>query len=128
MATSKKIEIVYHNGQPDGIRSLRRHLSTMTTYIIPRTMLTEAKEISGINRPGVYYLINEDTDNSQPGLRWGVISMLRMCLMPYPLSAVSSILRIKKCLRESLIRSRQVFRNWATVRIPRQRQSAICFT
>ena len=62
MATSKKIEIVYHNGQPDGIRSLRRHLSTMTTYIIPRTMLTEAKEISGINRPGVYYLINEDTD------------------------------------------------------------------
>lgn len=63
MPTSKKIEIVYHNGQPDGIRSLRRHLSTMTTYIIPRTMLSEAKGVSGVNRPGIYYLINEDTNN-----------------------------------------------------------------
>lgn len=64
MTTSKKLEIIYHNGQPDGIRSLRRHLSTMTTYIIPRTMLSEAKTISGVNRPGIYYLINEDTNNS----------------------------------------------------------------
>lgn len=32
MAISKKLEIIYHNGQPDGIRSIRRHLSTMTTY------------------------------------------------------------------------------------------------
>ena len=36
MAISKKLEIIYHNGQPDGIRSIRRHLSTMTTYVIPR--------------------------------------------------------------------------------------------
>lgn len=35
MAISKKLEIIYHNGQPDGIRSIRRHLSTMTTYVIP---------------------------------------------------------------------------------------------
>ncbi|HIS35070.1 TPA: GIY-YIG nuclease family protein, partial [Candidatus Scatousia excrementigallinarum] len=34
MTTSKKLEIIYHNGQPDGIRSIRRHLSTMTTYVI----------------------------------------------------------------------------------------------
>lgn len=33
MAISKKLEIIYHNGQPDGIRSIRRHLSTMTTYV-----------------------------------------------------------------------------------------------
>lgn len=32
MATSKKLEIIYHDGQPDGIRSVRRHLSTVTTY------------------------------------------------------------------------------------------------
>ena len=63
MATSKKLEIIYHNGQPDGIRSVRRHLSTVTTYVIPRTMLGEAKSISGINRPGIYYLINENEDN-----------------------------------------------------------------
>lgn len=33
--SSKKLEIIYYNGQPDGIRSVRKHLSTMTTYIIP---------------------------------------------------------------------------------------------
>ena len=63
MAASKKLEIIYHNGQPDGIRLIRRHLSTVTTYVIPRTMLAEAKNISGINRPGIYYLINENEDN-----------------------------------------------------------------
>lgn len=63
MATSKKLEIIYHNGQPDGIRSIRRHLSTMTTYVIPRPLLSEAKKITGINRPGIYYLINESDEN-----------------------------------------------------------------
>jgi hypothetical protein len=63
MAISKKLEIIYHDGQPDGIRSVRRHLSTVTTYVIPRTMLSGAKSISGINRPGIYYLINEDENN-----------------------------------------------------------------
>ena len=63
MAISKKLEIIYHNGQPDGIRSIRRHLSTMTTYVIPRTLLSEAKKLSGINRPGIYYLISENDDN-----------------------------------------------------------------
>ena len=64
MAISKKLEIIYHNGQPDGIRSIRKHLSTMTTYIIPRTMLSEAKGLTGVVRPGIYYLINEDTQNN----------------------------------------------------------------
>jgi len=63
MAISKKLETIYHNGQPDGIRSIRRNLSTMTVYVIPRPLLTEAKSISGINRPGIYYLINESDDN-----------------------------------------------------------------
>ena len=35
----------------------------MTTYVIPRPLLSEAKSISGINRPGIYYLINEDDGN-----------------------------------------------------------------
>ncbi len=63
MATSKKLEIIYHNGQPDGIRSIRRHLSTMTTYVIPRPLLSDSKKITGINRPGIYYLINENDEN-----------------------------------------------------------------
>lgn len=52
------LEIIYHNGQPDGIRSIRRHLSTMTTYVIPRPLLSEAKKLAGINRPGFFYLIS----------------------------------------------------------------------
>lgn len=64
MAISKKLEIIYHNGQPDGIRSIRKHLSTITTYIIPRTMLSDAKGLTGVIRPGIYYLINEDTQNN----------------------------------------------------------------
>lgn len=63
MATSKKLEIIYYNGQPDGVRSIRRHLSTITTYVIPRPLLAEAKKISGITRPGIYYLINENDEN-----------------------------------------------------------------
>lgn len=63
MAISKKLEIIYHNGQPDGIRSIRRHLSTMTTYVIPRPLLSEAKKLTGINRPGIYYLISENDEN-----------------------------------------------------------------
>ena len=63
MAISKKLETIYHNGQPDGIRSIRRQLSTMTTYVIPRPLLSEAKKLSGINRPGIYYLISENDDN-----------------------------------------------------------------
>ena len=63
MATTKKFEIIYHDGHSDGIRSIRRHLSTMTTYVIPRPLLAEAKKIMGINRPGIYYLINENDEN-----------------------------------------------------------------
>lgn len=35
----------------------------MTTYIIPRPLLSEAKKLTDINRPGIYYLIGENDDN-----------------------------------------------------------------
>lgn len=63
MAISKKLETIYYNGKPDGIRSIRRHLSTMTTYVIPCPLLAEAKKISNTNRPGIYYLISENDNN-----------------------------------------------------------------
>lgn len=63
MAVSKKLEIIYYNGEPDGIRSIRRQLSTMTAYIIPRHLLPEAKKLAGLNRHGIYYLISEGSDN-----------------------------------------------------------------
>lgn len=63
MAISKKLEIIFFNGQPNGIRSVRRYLSAMTTYVIPRPLLAEAKKISNTNRPGIYYLISENDNN-----------------------------------------------------------------
>ena len=63
MAISKKLEMIYYNGEPDGLRSVRRHLSTITTYIIPRPLLSEAKNLPGVTRPGIYYLISENDDN-----------------------------------------------------------------
>lgn len=41
MAISKKLEIIYHNGQPDGIRSIRRQLSTMGW--IPQNMIQKKR-------------------------------------------------------------------------------------
>ena len=63
MADSKTFEVIYHNGQPDGIRLIRQHFSPMMTYVVPRPLLSEAKKISGTDRPGIYYLIRENEEN-----------------------------------------------------------------
>lgn len=61
MSKSKRLEIIFHNGEPDGIRTYMRHLSTIKAYIVPRQYLSEAKSISGVDNPGVYFLINDET-------------------------------------------------------------------
>ena len=64
MSISKKAEIIFHNGQPDGIRLIRKNLSTITTYVVPRPLLSDAKSVTGVNKPGIYYLISESSDNN----------------------------------------------------------------
>lgn len=64
MSISKKVEIIFHNGQPDGIRLIRKNLSTITTYVVPRPLLSDAKSVTGVNKPGIYYLISESSDNN----------------------------------------------------------------
>lgn len=54
---------IYYNNQPDGIRVISRTNSTITTHGIQRTLLNDAKKIEGFDRPGIYYLINENDDN-----------------------------------------------------------------
>lgn len=61
MAKSKRLEVIFHNGEPDGIRTYMRHLSTIKAYVVPRQYLAEAKKITGINHPGVYFLVNDET-------------------------------------------------------------------
>lgn len=60
MARSKRLEIIFHNGEPEGIRIYIRHLSTIKAFVIPRIFLNEAKKLTGVDNPGVYFLINDD--------------------------------------------------------------------
>lgn len=61
MARSKRLEIIFHNGEPEGIRIYMRHLSTVKAFVIPRICLNEAKKLTGVDNPGVYFLINDET-------------------------------------------------------------------
>ena len=61
MSKTKRLEIIFHNGEPDGIRTYMRHLSTMKSFVVPRPYLNEAKKLTGINNPGVYFLIDDET-------------------------------------------------------------------
>ena len=61
MSKSKRLEIIFHDGEPDGIRTYMRHLSTIKAYVVPRQYLSEAKSISGVDNPGVYFLVNDET-------------------------------------------------------------------
>lgn len=58
MGISKKLETIYHNGQPDGIRSIRRSLSTMTTYVIPLPTAFRSEEHYG-HQPARHLLFNK---------------------------------------------------------------------
>ncbi len=61
MARSKRLDIIFHNGEPDGIRIYMRYLSTVKAFVIPRLYLSEAKKLTGVDNPGVYFLINDET-------------------------------------------------------------------
>lgn len=61
MGRSKRLEIIFHNGEPEGIRIYMRHLSTIKAFVIPRIYLNEAKKLTGVDNPGVYFLIDDDT-------------------------------------------------------------------
>lgn len=61
MGKSKRLEIIFHNGEPEGIRIYMRHLSTIKAFVVPRIYLNEAKKLTGVDNPGVYFLINDET-------------------------------------------------------------------
>ena len=61
MSKTKRLEIIFHNGEPDGIRIYMRHLSTIKAFVVPRPYLNEAKTLTGVDNPGVYFLINDET-------------------------------------------------------------------
>ena len=61
MTKTKRLEIIFHNGEPEGIRTYMRHLSMIKAFVVPRQYLGEAKSISGVDNPRVYFLINDET-------------------------------------------------------------------
>ena len=60
MTKMELMQIIFHDGKPDGIRTCMRRLSPMKAYVIPRSCLSDAKNITGINNPGIYFLINDE--------------------------------------------------------------------
>lgn len=61
MGRSKRLEVIFHNGEPDGIRIYMRALSTIKAFVVPRLYLNEAKKLTGVDNPGVYFLINDES-------------------------------------------------------------------
>lgn len=61
MARAKRLEVIFHNGEPEGIRIYMLHLSTIKAFVVPRIYLNEAKKLTDIDNPGVYFLINDET-------------------------------------------------------------------
>lgn len=59
MAGARRLEVIYFTGDPDGLRQISIRTSQIRTYIVPRKLLSEAKGLPDITRPGVYFLINE---------------------------------------------------------------------
>lgn len=57
------MQIIFHDGKPDGVRTYMKRLSPMKAYVVPRPCLTDAKNITGINNPGIYFLINDTGGN-----------------------------------------------------------------
>ena len=60
MGRSKRLEVIFHNGEPEGIRIYMRHLSTIKAFVVPRIFLNDAKTLTDIDNPGVYFLINDE--------------------------------------------------------------------
>lgn len=54
MSKSKRLETIFYNGEPDGIRIYMRHLSTIKTYVVPRQYLGEAKGLTGVDNPAFF--------------------------------------------------------------------------
>lgn len=55
----KKIELMLIDGKGNGLRQARIHPSTITSYIVPRKDISAAGKLSGIDRHGVYFLLDK---------------------------------------------------------------------
>ena len=58
IVTTMNVRLI--GSKPDGIRIRRVEGESLTTVIVPRELLSEAKRLPGIPKRGVYYLLNED--------------------------------------------------------------------
>ena len=54
------MNVRFIGGKPDGIRICHVEGEPLTTVIVPRELLSEAKRLTGIPKRGVYYLLDED--------------------------------------------------------------------
>lgn len=67
MGEPRTLNIQYFNGNPLGIVLCTEPLNQITTLVIPRNCLADAKSISGIPRRGIYYLFNRTNSGIKEG-------------------------------------------------------------
>lgn len=60
MSRLKTITTQYIDGNPLGIRVCLRTLSPITTLVIPRPLLADARTLADLPTHGIYYLINDE--------------------------------------------------------------------
>ena len=63
MAGAKKIELMLINGKANGLLQARIHSSAITSYVVPRKLISDAGKLDGIDRHGVYFLLDKEKEN-----------------------------------------------------------------
>lgn len=50
----------YIDNDPNRIVKSNLRFSSVTAYVVPRSLLSRAKDIEGIENPGVYFLVERE--------------------------------------------------------------------
>lgn len=64
----------YIDNDPNGIVKSNLRFSPVTAYVVPRSLFSRAKDIEGIQNPGVYFLVGENTKSTIPEMYIGETS------------------------------------------------------
>jgi hypothetical protein len=60
MAKGEAIRIFLMNGDADGIWQVEYDMLPIRAYKIPRCLMSNRKEIEGLNKPAIYFLLGDD--------------------------------------------------------------------
>lgn len=59
------IEIITHKNDPTGLKTVGIRGKTIKTFVIPRVDLAEIDSFEYIDKPGIYFLLNDDLNDTE---------------------------------------------------------------